>query len=313
MELNDNIFLVFKGFIDAKNEQEASVFGSFIALASRRDVRFVSAMFSRSEMPKDTDWHEIVRIHSQKGSPNSRDPEDVKFEEKLTGFFFKSNVLHTVVKNRNTKAAEQAVSRFCMEEIGLRSVTFLDYADATDDDIKFIDAAAGRASESVDTPAHEKDAESAAGPSSTPANARPDEIFVRCEPILDPVVGVAMNEIQVGDRVYTKLPADSVFYKMLARGRRMFDGVVTAEVTGILVNELGTATISMKLSDSVSGIMKLSGKVKVKMAAPGEALGAPGGAARSGLGMQSMDIAVAIGAVIIIIVLIAAVYYLLGE
>jgi hypothetical protein len=76
-----------------------------------------------------------------------------------------------------------------------------------------------------------------------------------------------MNEINIGETVMAKLPADSVFFKLLSRNIPGFDGVVSASVTGVLINELGTATISLALSDGITGVMKLSGKVKIKVAA----------------------------------------------
>jgi hypothetical protein len=62
------------------------------------------------------------------------------------------------------------------------------------------------------------------------------------------------------------LPQDSVFFKLLSNNIANFDGIITATVTGILMNELGTSNISLALSDGVTGLMKMSGKVRIKMA-----------------------------------------------
>jgi uncharacterized membrane protein YidH (DUF202 family) len=46
-----------------------------------------------------------------------------------------------------------------------------------------------------------------------------------------------------------------------------FDGTVTGDVAAVSVNELGSATVALKLSDGVTGAMKLAGTARVKVAA----------------------------------------------
>jgi hypothetical protein len=175
-------------------------------------------------------------------------------------------VLNGIAKNYNAKSAEQAISRFCLDQLQLKAVSFLDFIDAASGDIEYIESL------NADESEPEHGAKPASGQDGTDGGATEEgggkttnEIFVKCDPVLDPINGVAMNELRAGDAIYAKLPSDSVFFKLLARTHSAFDGIINAEVTGILLNELGTATISLKLSDDVFGVMKLSGKVKIKV------------------------------------------------
>jgi hypothetical protein len=267
MELIDAAYIIVKGFIDAKEERGRTIYGTLVALVSRRNVNFASVWFSREEIPRDIEWDELLRLHAEKGRDDERDPFAVRNEELLSDFLFRSNALNGIAKNNNAKSAEQTISRFCLDQLQLKAVSFLDFVDAKGNDIDYIESLKADAHESE----HEADPASGQDAANDLAGGEGDdktanEIFVKCDPVLDPVNGVAMNELRIGDTIFAKLPEDSVFFKLLAKTHSAFDGTISADVTGILLNELGTATISLSLSDGVSGVMKLSGKVKIKVA-----------------------------------------------
>jgi hypothetical protein len=266
-------FIILKGFIDAKDDRGHTWYGTFLGVVSRRDTKYLSVMFSREESSKSLDWREILMLHNEKEKSPGRDPAITHHEYEVYKYLERSMVLNGVAKNHNTKQAEQAISRYCLESLYLKTVSFIDYTEATEGDLELFEQAEVSSAQSDTQP--EEDAPVDGTPEEPAAQApdgtgtdsgKKEEIFLRCDPILDPVNGVAMNELTTGDYVFGRLPEDSVFFKLLAKNIRGFDGVVTAQVTGILVNELGTATISLNLSDGVSGVMKLSGKVRIKTA-----------------------------------------------
>ncbi len=274
MELTEASYIIVKGFIDAKDDHGRTIYGTLVALASRRNIRFISVWFSSEEIPKDTEWDELLRLHAEKDKNPKRDPSSIRNEESLYDFLYKNTVLSGIVRNHNAKPAEQAISRFCLDHLQLKAVSFLDYLDATDSDINYIESLhANEEGEDGAKPSSPQDEESG---ETTLQNGEkpPNEIFVKCDPVLDPLNGVAMNEIRIGEAVYAKLPEDSVFFKLLSKTYNTFDGVINADVTGILINDLGTATISLNLSDDVSGVMKLSGKVRIKVVNPDGVSGA---------------------------------------
>lgn len=312
-------FLIIKGFIDAKNERGKEFYGSFVALASRRDVRFVSVMFLPEQFSKETDWRGLLNLHKKKTDGSARDQAYINVEDSLDDFLHNNPVLHGVVKNRNSKSAEQGISRFCMEALQLRAVSFVDHYDPSEADIAYIMNLQDKGS----SDAGESKPDDAPAPDDVPAEGdAPDkkehenEIFIRCEPVLDPVVGVAMNELEVGMMVYTRMPSDSVFYRLLARNDPSFSGIVEAEVTGIRMNELGTANISMKIIDNISGIMKLSGKVRVRVRQGSEGSG-HGGRKRSSrpfrLAALSPEAIVAFSSILLLAAALIAVVYIFTD
>jgi hypothetical protein len=273
-EIALKIYIIVKGYIDAKDDKGNTLFGTLLSLVSRRDVKYLSVMFSRDEVSKSMEWGELLSLHVNREKEHGRDPVTIHHEDELFKYVSRGTVLNNVVKNRNTKQAEQAISRYCLEELHLKSVSFIDYFDASESDIALFakegGPASGASTGGTDFVPPETPKEEARVVESVPVGvdeqkAR-DEIVVRCEPILDPVNGVAMNELAVGERVHVKLPVNSVFFKLLSKNIPTFDGIINGSVTGILQNELGTATISLNLSEGISGVMKLSGKVKIKIA-----------------------------------------------
>jgi hypothetical protein len=126
--------------------------------------------------------------------------------------------------------------------------------------------------------------------------------------MLAPVGGVAMNELNIGDIVLVRLPEDSVFFKLLSKNVKNFDGIVSAGITGLLQNELGTATVSLSLAEGINGVMKLSGKVRVKMASTSSSNKEEGG--WSGGGELPVNFVFGIAGAIVVIAALAALYYM---
>lgn len=311
MDKNIRDCIIIKGYIDAKNEHDRIVYGSFVAITDRRASIHSVAWFSRNAMPKNVDWRQLLHMQAGRAKDGGRDPSDIKCEDQLVNFFSKSSVLPQLCKNRNTKQAEQGVSRFCMEEMGLRAVTFLEFYEASENDIKHFETVKEKhkTEQKAQKSAGRKAAEDMKGGKQQKASETSD-IFVRCEPQLDPVDGVAMSELKVGDSIYAKLPANSVFYKLLAKSRSSFDGVVTAEITGTLVNELETVTLSLKLSDGVNGVVKLPAKVKIRTAASTPTRRAELSSSRqSGPTGMSPEFLVGLGFCIVMIAAVLAVMY----
>ena len=267
-------FIIIKGFIDARDERGNAVFGTLLALVSRRELKYLSVMFTNEESSKMITWNSMLATHRGGESDQNRNPMMQHYEEDLLKYLRSGNSLNTVAKNHNTKQAEQSISRYCMDNLQLKAVSFIDYTEASDSDVATFEAEAARAA----GPSSGDDGDKAEQPGSsepeqedaeeTDGEKTKDEIVVRCEPILAPVGGIALNELAVGDLVMARLPEDSVFFKLLSRNIKGFDGVVGARVTGLLQNELGTATVSLSLAEGVSGVMKLSGKVRIKTMSP---------------------------------------------
>lgn len=272
MDLIEQGYIIVSGFIDAKDDRGRTVYGSVLAFVSRRDIKFISVFFSRDEVDKELDWAELLSVHKSAREDEERDPLLVRNEEDIMSYLSNGNTLNRIIRNQSAKQAEQAISRYCNDRLQMKAVSFIDFAEASDSDIRYLDAV-------MNDSAEEKGGQDAK--SSEPLDEKteiyeaegedrsPADIFIRCNPILDPVNGKAVSELKIGDHVYGNLPEDSVFHKLMTKNFGSFDGTLTAAVTGILINDLGTATVSLELSDGVAGVMKLSGKVKIKVASEG--------------------------------------------
>lgn len=312
MDLAAHAYVIVKGYIDAKDDRGRTMYGTLLGVVSRRDIKHLSVMFTREEISKSTDWSELLFMHEERNKTTDRDPLLVHHEEELHKFLSSSTILNGIAKNHNTKQAEQAISRYCTEQLQLKAVSFVEFMDASDNDIRLFDKSEEEKPEEAPADAspevtREEVMESA------PGQKNENELFIRCDPILDPVNGIAMNDLKLGDYVFGKLAEDSVFYKMLQKNLATFDGIVSAQVTGILVNELGTATVSLALSEGVTGIMKLSGKVRIRVAAPPEAEGSHNAPGKSRFSLSSLPTGAvfAIAGGVLLLSAVFLIYYIL--
>ena len=260
-------YALITGFIDAKDEKQSSVYGIFLGLASPRDLKYFNTRFSHKQPGKDMPWFDLL---SSLNAQRTDEPAEalLSMETRLGEYIDMSRLIQGVAKNRNLKPAEQSISRFCAEQLHLKAVTFAKFEAVGPAEVsRFLDEIAkdqekkdGQPEETAPAPGDQNSETEDGG------GEEAKDLFIKCEPILDPVKGVPISELSVGDLVYGKLPDDSVFLKLFIKRFPNFDGIMTGEVTGIFINELGTATVSLNMSDGISGLMKLSGKVRIKKA-----------------------------------------------
>ena len=62
-DLGVRIFVIVKGYIDAKDERGNALFGTMLGVVSRRDVKYLSVMFSRDETSKSMEWSGLLLLH----------------------------------------------------------------------------------------------------------------------------------------------------------------------------------------------------------------------------------------------------------
>lgn len=262
-------YIVVKGYIDARDERQRTIYGTFMSVVSRHDMRYLGVMFGSDPVAKETELDDLFAL-LRNSAGEVRDAAFLRDEAELVKFLDVSRSLQGLARNRNPKQAEQAISRFCAESLNLKAVTFIEYLEANDSMVEHFAPPKQAEEESVGEEPQETGHEAGEGSEGDEDASRPNlrDYIVRCNPVLDPVNGIAMTDLSVGDYISVKLPGDSVFYKLLASNLLDFDGVINAKVSGILVNELGTATASLELAPGVAGVMKISGKAKVKSVPP---------------------------------------------
>ncbi|MDR3164589.1 MAG: hypothetical protein LBU13_03340 [Synergistaceae bacterium] len=266
------VLVIVKGYIDAKDEDNGrAIYGSILGLVSRKDIKYLNVIFSRDESLKALAWHDLLPVFRDKYQKSERDEGILHYEEALSEYLQHGDALTVVAKNYNIKQAEQAISRYCLDRLRLKAVSLIECFNATAEDIEFFeeenklsaDLLSARKGQEEPEP-EEEIAESVQDAKNSEETL--EKIVIRCEPVLDPVRGIAANELNIGKLVMVKLPFDSILFKLLSNNIVNFDGIVTAMVNGIFLNELGTSSINLSLSDGVTGMMKVPGKVRVKMA-----------------------------------------------
>jgi hypothetical protein len=316
MDLGTGIFVIVKGYIDAKDDHGRALYGSVLGMVTRREIKYLNVMFSRNESLKTVKWQDLLPVLCGKYQESDRDPMIFHHEEELFKYLQRGVALTAVAKNHNTKQAEQAISRYCLGNLHLKAVSLMECFDATEEDVALFENEGGPSGPSStggkreEEPEPEEEiAENAQYTEQNEETPSREEILIRCEPVLDPVNGIAATELTIGESVLAKLQQDSVFFKLLSRNIAHFDGIITATVTGILMNELGTSNISLALSDGVTGLMKMSGKIKIKIARKQDE--PKKNTARMPVELPA-GFAFGMAGVVIFIFAMAAVYYILG-
>ena len=279
MELlaNSSKYTIAKGFINGRDSNARTVFGLFLAATSGEGIAYLREIFSYEPIDTAASWETLLALLEDPRVPD-RDAELIRYEHELHEFIDINRLFYSTKGHLDAKQIERKISYFCSDILNISAITFLELSEVGPGDLY---ALFPSLKESTDTPATDDNEERADDrdteklTSDDMAGGEPSdddeegEIFVACEPVLDPVTGVALNDLQVGDVVACHLPETSTFYKFFMRGYPRFDGTLNGIITGIQLDEYGTATVALKLADGVSGALRLSGKVRIKMLAKG--------------------------------------------
>ena len=266
LELTEQSFIIIKAYIDAKDDRGQDINGAFFAVASMRDTRFAGVVFTRDKTIEKKNKEELFKLLENKDSlGDSRDFLSIQCEDELLKYFEMSRLLNSIAKNRNLKHAEQIISRFFMDKLRLKAVTFIEFSIPSPLELDVFGKKTTKPSqpiENINKPTAEPAEISQPAPKKDPR-----DLMLRCEPVYDPVSGIAPTELESGAIIICKLPEDSIFYKLLKKNVQNFDGTVEGVVTKITINsELGSATLDLTFSDGVYGTIKLSNKARVKIA-----------------------------------------------
>ena len=258
-------FIIVKGYVDAKDDRGDDINGVFFAVVSMHETKFQGIVFSRDKKLEKKNREEIIDlINSKDNLGDERDFLAIQCEEELLKYFEMSRLMNGIAKNRNLKHAEQIISRFFMDKLHLKAVTFIEFTNPSPLELDVFAKAAPRIpkaekKEKPDVRSTEKE---------LPVPKKDErDMLLTCEPVYDPVSGVAPTELEVGAWVVCRLPESSIFYKLLKNNISDFDGVIEGEISNITFNdEIGSAILSLTFSDGVSGTVKLSSKARIKTA-----------------------------------------------
>lgn len=270
-KMEEKKFIVINGLIDGHDKKQATVYGAFLGVVSMSGVEYVGSLFSFMPISRDMTWFQLLGLLREE-KESSRDAALAYLESQLENFLKSNKEMLSTAKNMNGKQLERSVSFFCAQELGLRSVTLVEITITYKKDLSSLFApqeeqennqenneAAGKCGEDETDSSEEVPEDGDGEPGS-------DMLSVSCEPVFDPVSGVAVTDLGTGTAIICRLSEESVYYQLFANRLLDFDGSIKGEVTGIKINEYGTAVVGLSLAEGISGVMKLSGSVRIRLA-----------------------------------------------
>lgn len=270
-------YTIAKGFINGRDGSSRSVFALFVAAVSASGTAYLKELFTYETIDTEAPWETLLAM-LEAPKPQDRDADLARYEHEFHEFIDINRPFYSTKGHLDAKQIERKISYFCSDILDISAITFLDLSEVGAADLyalfpSLMESANAPAKTGAEAAADDRDEEKLTSSdvvSSEPlSDEEKGEIFAACEPVLDPVSGVALSDLQIGDVVACRLPETSTFYKFCMRGYPKFDGTLSGVITGIHLDEYGTATVALKLADGVSGALRLSGKVRIKILAKG--------------------------------------------
>jgi hypothetical protein len=265
-----NKFVIAKGFIEGRDAAGRSVYGLFISASGYQKTLYFREIFTNDPIDRAQPWPALLALLNDESAQQPTSPSLSKYKGEFHNFAAANRLFEHGRGHMDPREIEHKISYFCSHVLNLSAVTFLELTTVMEDDlsalIPFISEQsddAERREKETDVNAEEDDDESQDLEKNDEQETR-SEIFIACEPVLDPVSGIATGKLSVGDAIMTRLPETSSFYQFLTSENPSFDGIIEGNVTGIRINEYDVATVAVKLADGISGALKLSGSVRVK-------------------------------------------------
>jgi hypothetical protein len=299
---NRNCVIAMCG-IDGKDSSGSPVCGFFMCVADGRDMLYDGELFSRTPIDMEAPLSEIFSVLSAP-RPADHSEEFARWEAALSEFIHSSRIFQSEKNLDDKKSLEHKITYFCTSVLSINAISFLEISEMSKHDL-YLAIPSLKRGEETETKYPESQDESKPDEAAEPGVSGMPDVVVACEPVLDPVGGVAISELAKGMAIYCKMKTGSVFYNLMENASPEFDGVVTGDVTAVSVNELGSGTVVLKLSDGVTGAMKAASTVRVKIVAKSN--DKPGNAKP-----PAAEIFFAIAGVVVFLCVMALLLYLLS-
>ena len=260
---NDKNCVVVTCRINGKDISGAGIFGILISVVDEELLIYSGTYFRHEQIDDSLSLPEMVSLIDSE-RPNERPEELANFETSLDDYIRTSRLFQSEKNLNDPKSIEHKITYFCTSVMSFNAITFLDVGRMSKRELSQIIPSLKiedkeNTGEKVSSDGFSEDTEGA-----------PSNVAVMCDPVMDPVRGVAVANLEVGTMIYCKLREGSVFYNMMEKVLPDFEGTVTGDVTAISINEIGTATVAVKLSDDMTGAIKVPENVRLKLAAKPE-------------------------------------------
>ncbi|MDR3279174.1 MAG: hypothetical protein LBT23_01565 [Synergistaceae bacterium] len=264
---------VIKCVINGHDANSNPIHGFCMGVMDDNDLLYHGELFSREPIDSVASLSELyAKLTSPR--PEMRTAELSEYENSLAGYIASSRLLQGEKNIADPKAMEHKITYFCSSVLGLNAISFLEMQEMSREDLYLIIPALRKADDDKNMTSPGDEARASAGGADEEVKSTPD-VVVACDPILDPVSGIPASALAAGDSVFCKLKEDSVFYSMMKSAVENFDGIVSGEVSAAQMNDMGSVTLAIQLSDGITGAIRIAGTVRVKavrLAAPEPAM-----------------------------------------
>jgi hypothetical protein len=247
--------------IEAKEASGEAIHGFYMCVAGAGNIEYDGALFSRELIDTEAPFSELYAMLEAPGPEEYRD-ELEKYGNALKDYVKTSRLFQSEKNLNDAKALEHKITYFFMSAMSLNVISFLELTPMSQSELYLTIPSLKRKEEPDIGEDQSEWAEEAEN--GEPRGFSPTDVAVSCDPVLDPVTGVPVSELSVGDTICCKLREDSVFFGLMLKASPDFNGTVSGDVTSVHVNEIGSAVVSLKLSDGVAGVLKLTGTVRIK-------------------------------------------------
>ncbi|MDR1137809.1 MAG: hypothetical protein LBK91_05760 [Synergistaceae bacterium] len=264
--ISDDQCAVARCKIDGRTSDGSSVNGISLCVVYSGDVIYHGELFSRESIETDAPLSELYSMLESERLAERKD-DMARYEEQLSVFIASSDLFRNKKNLNDVKALEHKITYFCASSLSLNAISFLEIETMSMEELRLSIPSLEKSNPAGGYAASDEPLTAADGAKSD-GKTPPSEAAAICEPILDPVSGLAAGDLSVGDVIFCRLPEDSVFYRMMRNAAPGFDGVVSGDISAIHGNALGSVTVVLRLSEGIFGTLKLTGAVRVKTASP---------------------------------------------
>ncbi|MDR3164588.1 MAG: hypothetical protein LBU13_03335 [Synergistaceae bacterium] len=246
--------------VEAKEALGGVMHGFYMCAMDSWDIKYDGALFSRD--PIDTEAP-FASLYAMLEAPRAEGREEMeRYENGLKDYVRTSRLLQGWKNLSDPKGLEHKVTYFCTSVMSLNVISFLEVTEMSQDEFYLVIPSLEYKNKQENS---EKPAEEGETSADESQDAVVPDVVISCDPVLDPVLGVAVGELSVGDIICCKLREDSVFFDLMVNALPNFNGVISGDIIAIQASEMGSIVISLKLSDGVVGAIKLAESVRLKV------------------------------------------------
>jgi hypothetical protein len=251
-----------RGTIHGREKTSRAIYGVFLGVSAGFKQYYLKTRFILEPVDKDMPWKDFISILDApdlEEEDEERDETLQRYGTRLQSFIETDRLLFSDKRDLDPKTIERKITYYCADDLDFSSMTFVDITSESADNIYSLLPSLKTGSDGGGAnDENREDKES--------GEEQSEEVFIECEAVIDPVAGVPVQKLSIGQQVCCRLPEESPFYKICRTSLPDFDGVVIGAITGVKTNEFGNSVIATSLAEGISGAMKVKGNVWIKIA-----------------------------------------------